>query len=46
LSKDLLKCRAMDDIQMALMREGRIFKDRLVSDEAQQQFYKFLKKES
>lgn len=45
LSKDLLKCRTIDDIQMALMREGRIFKDRLLSDEAQVQFKRFLKKE-
>lgn len=45
LSKDLLKCRTIDDIQMALMREGRIFKDRLVSTEAQEQFRRFLTKE-
>ena len=45
LSKDLLKCRTIDDIQMALMREGRIFKDRLVSAEAQEQFRRFLAKE-
>lgn len=45
LSKDLLKCRAIDDIQMALMREGRIFKDRLISEEAQGQFKRFLAKE-
>ncbi|SBS28524.1 1,2-epoxyphenylacetyl-CoA isomerase [Marinomonas aquimarina] len=46
LSKDLLKCRTIDDIQMALMREGRIFKDRLVSSEAQDQFRRFLSKEA
>jgi enoyl-CoA hydratase/carnithine racemase len=42
LSKDLLKYRAQDDIQMALMREGRIFKDRLASAEARQAFMAFL----
>lgn len=42
LSKDLLKYRAQDDVQMALMREGRIFKDRLRSDEARQSFMSFL----
>lgn len=45
LSKDLLKCRTIDDIQMALMREGRMFKDRLLSSEAQAQFQRFLAKE-
>lgn len=45
LSKDLLKCRTIDDIQMALMREGRIFKDCLLSNEAQSQFKRFLKKD-
>lgn len=42
LSKDLLKYRAQDDVQMALMREGRIFKDRLKSQEAYQAFATFL----
>ncbi|NVK72440.1 MAG: enoyl-CoA hydratase/isomerase family protein [Oceanospirillaceae bacterium] len=42
LSKDLLKYRAQDDVQMALMREGRIFKDRLRSKEAHQAFSEFL----
>ena len=42
LSKDLLKYRGQDDVQMALMREGRIFKDRLGSKEAHQAFSKFL----
>jgi len=42
LSKDLLKYRAQDDVQMALMREGRIFKDRLRSTEAHQAFLAFL----
>ncbi|MBJ7537441.1 enoyl-CoA hydratase-related protein [Marinomonas transparens] len=42
LSKDLLKYRAQDDVQMALMREGRIFKDRLRSTEAHQAFASFL----
>ncbi|WP_137170081.1 enoyl-CoA hydratase-related protein [Marinomonas sp. FW-1] len=42
LSKDLLKYRAQDDVQMALMREGRIFKDRLRSTEAHQAFMAFL----
>ncbi|NLQ17894.1 enoyl-CoA hydratase [Marinomonas sp. M1K-6] len=42
LSKDLLKYRAQDDVQMALMREGRIFKDRLRSTEAHQAFAVFL----
>ena len=42
LSKDLLKYRGQDDIQMALMREGRIFKDRLRSTEAHQAFMAFL----
>lgn len=42
LSKDLLKYRAQDDVQMALMREGRIFKDRLKSQEAYQAFAAFL----
>lgn len=42
LSKELLKCRAVDDIQMALMREGRIFKDRLRSPEAKSKFERFL----
>ncbi|RBO83903.1 enoyl-CoA hydratase-related protein [Marinomonas aquiplantarum] len=42
LSKDLLKHRAQDDVQMALMREGRIFKDRLKSKEAYQAFASFL----
>ena len=45
LSKDLLKCRTIDDIQMALMREGRIFKERLVSQEAQVQFRRFIDKQ-
>lgn len=44
LSKDLLKCRTIDDVQMAMMREGRIFKDRLVSPEVIHQFTKFLSK--
>jgi len=43
LSKELLKCQAIDDVQMALMREGRIFKDRLRSPEAVQQFADFIK---
>jgi len=42
LSKDLLKHRGQDDVQMALMREGRIFKDRLRSTEAHQAFAAFL----
>lgn len=42
LSKDLLKYRAQDDVQMALMREGRIFKDRLRSQEARDAFMAFL----
>lgn len=42
LSKDLLKYRAQNDVQMALMREGRIFKDRLRSTEAHQAFTAFL----
>ncbi|BFM51398.1 enoyl-CoA hydratase-related protein [Marinomonas sp. THO17] len=42
LSKDLLKYREQDDVQMALMREGRIFKDRLKSQEAYQAFAAFL----
>ncbi|MBM6551787.1 enoyl-CoA hydratase-related protein [Marinomonas ostreistagni] len=42
LSKELLKCRTLDDIQMALMREGRIFKDRLKSPEAKSKFEHFL----
>ncbi|GGN30687.1 MULTISPECIES: enoyl-CoA hydratase-related protein [Marinomonas] len=42
LSKDLLKFRGQDDVQMALMREGRIFKDRLRSTEAHQAFTAFL----
>lgn len=42
LSKDLLKYRGQDDVQMALMREGRIFKDRLRSTEAHQAFTAFL----
>ncbi|BDX02373.1 enoyl-CoA hydratase [Marinomonas pontica] len=42
LSKDLLKYRGQDDVQMALMREGRIFKDRLRSKEAHQAFSTFL----
>lgn len=42
LSKDLLKYRGQDDVQMALMREGRIFKDRLRSTEAHQAFAAFL----
>lgn len=42
LSKDLLKYRCQDDVQMALMREGRIFKDRLGSKEAQSAFAAFL----
>lgn len=42
LSKELLKCRTIDDIQMALMREGRIFKDRLKSPEAKTKFETFL----
>jgi enoyl-CoA hydratase/carnithine racemase len=42
LSKDLLKFRGQDDVQMALMREGRIFKDRLRSTEAHQAFAAFL----
>lgn len=42
LSKDLLKYRGQDDMQMALMREGRIFKDRLRSTEAHQAFMAFL----
>lgn len=41
LSKDLLKYRAQDDVQMALMREGRIFKDRLRSKEAHNAFRAF-----
>lgn len=42
LSKDLLKYRCQDDVQMALMREGRIFKDRLKSKEAREAFAAFL----
>ena len=42
MSKELLKCRVMDDVQMALMREGRIFKDRLKSPEAKSKFERFL----
>ncbi|MFD1382385.1 enoyl-CoA hydratase-related protein [Rhodanobacter aciditrophus] len=42
LSKELLKCRTIDDVQMALMREGRIFKDRLKSPEAIAQFASFI----
>lgn len=42
LSKDLLKHHDQDDVQMALMREGRIFKDRLRSKEAYQAFTTFL----
>ncbi|GAB3482064.1 enoyl-CoA hydratase-related protein [Marinomonas epiphytica] len=42
LSKDLLKHRAQDDVQMALMREARIFKDRLRSQEAREAFMAFL----
>ncbi|SBS31963.1 2,3-dehydroadipyl-CoA hydratase [Marinomonas spartinae] len=42
LSKDLLKYRCQDDVQMALMREGRIFKERLKSKEARDAFAIFL----
>ncbi|TDO98822.1 enoyl-CoA hydratase-related protein [Marinomonas balearica] len=42
LSKDLLKYRGQDDVQMALMREARIFKDRLKSREAHAAFSAFL----
>ena len=42
LSKDLLRYRARDGVQMSLMREGRIFKDRLGSSEARQAFVAFL----
>lgn len=46
LSKELLKCRVIDDVQMALMREGRIFKDRLKSPEAMAQFASFIQGKS
>ena len=42
LSKNLLKNRFQDEVQMTLMREGRIFKDRLQSKEAHQAFKSFL----
>ncbi|ADZ92126.1 enoyl-CoA hydratase [Marinomonas mediterranea] len=42
LSKDLLKYRGQDDVQMALMREARIFKERLKSREASAAFSAFL----
>ncbi|MFT2096967.1 enoyl-CoA hydratase-related protein [Marinomonas sp. 2405UD66-6] len=42
LSKDLLKFHDQDNVQMTLMREGRIFKDRLRSPEAHQAFAGFL----
>lgn len=44
LSKNLLKNRFQDEVQMTLMREGRIFKDRLQSTEARQAFINFLNK--
>lgn len=46
LSKELLKCLSIDDVQMALMREGRIFKDRLKSPEAVAQFACFINERS
>lgn len=42
LSKDLLRFHDQDNVQMTLMREGRIFKDRLRSPEAHQAFADFL----
>ncbi|MCZ2720659.1 enoyl-CoA hydratase-related protein [Marinomonas sp. 15G1-11] len=42
LSKSLLKQRFQDEVQMTLMREGRIFKDRLQSKEAHNAFKRFL----
>ena len=42
LSKNLLKARFQDEVQMTLMREGRIFKDRLQSKEAHLAFSTFL----
>lgn len=42
ITKSLLKKRFQDEIQMSLMREGRIFKDRLQSKEARDAFSQFL----
>jgi enoyl-CoA hydratase/carnithine racemase len=42
LSKGLLKFHDQDNVKMTLIREGRIFKDRLCSPEAHQAFSTFL----
>ncbi|ETX10295.1 enoyl-CoA hydratase [Marinomonas ushuaiensis DSM 15871] len=42
LSKGLLKANGKDDVQSALVREGKNFKDRLRSSEAHQAFSAFL----